>query len=107
MVDLQPSLCTSNQQFWLKWNNAGFKKGHSAVNHLAYMINHIQQGRDKGMNSMMIFLDIKSAFDRVWHKGHISKLAGFGIDGVLLDWFTSYLSNRKQHVNVNGIYSNF
>ena len=44
----------------------------------------------------MVFCDISKAFDRVWHKGLLFKLAQNGIQGKLLEWFTSYLQNRQQ-----------
>ena len=42
----------------------------------------------------VIFLDIAKAFDRVWHRGMLHKLQTAGIDGNLLLWFESYLSDR-------------
>ena len=53
------------------------------------------------------FLDISAAFDKVWHKGLISKLSQIGIDGYCLDFFQSYISNRKQCVIVDGEKSSF
>ena len=49
-----------------------------------------------------IFLDVKSAFDKVWHKGLIAKLNQININGKLLDLFSSYLYNRQQIVVVDG-----
>ena len=49
-----------------------------------------------------IFLDIANAFDRVWYKGILQKLQKAGIDGNLLLWFESYLSDRWQRVVING-----
>ena len=48
------------------------------------------------------FLDISAAFDKVWHNGLIAKLSQIGVDGLLLDLFKSYLSDRKQCVIVDG-----
>ena len=42
------------------------------------------------------------AFDRVWHKGLLYKRKHNGIDDTLLQWLTSYLSNRKQRVAIPG-----
>ena len=39
------------------------------------------------------------------HNILISKLSKLGIKGSALDWFSSYLSNRKQTVDINGSYS--
>ena len=49
-----------------------------------------------------IFLNVKSAFDKVWHKGLIAKLNQININGKLLDLFSSYLYNRQQIVVVDG-----
>ncbi|PJE78268.1 hypothetical protein CI610_02801 [invertebrate metagenome] len=54
----------------------------------------------------MIFCDISKAFDRVWHRGLLSKLKSFGITGNLFLWFSNYLRNRCQSVVINGKQSN-
>ena len=46
----------------------------------------------------MVFLDVSKAFDKVWRNGLIFKLKRFGITGILLSWFFSYLKNRIQRV---------
>ena len=51
-------------------------------------------------------LDVKAAFDKVWHSGLIAKLEQIGIEGKLKDLFVSYLANRKQIVVVDGVKSN-
>ena len=48
-----------------------------------------------------MFCDISKAFDRVWHRGLFHKLSSLGISGHLLNWFKSYLSDRKQRVVVS------
>ena len=52
-----------------------------------------------------VFLDISAAFDKVWHKGLLAKLKQIGVTGKLLNLLESYLSNRKQRVVIDGIYS--
>ena len=49
-----------------------------------------------------IYTDLQKAFDTVNHSVLINKLEHYGIRLVGLDWFSSYLSNRKQNVSVNG-----
>ena len=50
-------------------------------------------------------MDISKAFDKVWHDGLVFNLQCNGISGSLLDFFNSYLSNRRQRVFLNGIES--
>ena len=57
---------------------------------------------DKGDITHGIFLDVKAAFDKVWHKGLIAKLEQINIHGKLLDLFSSNLSDRQQITLVDG-----
>ena len=50
----------------------------------------------------MVFFDISKAFDRVWHRGRLHKLAGIGCSVSFLDWLLSNLSDRQQRVVLNG-----
>ena len=53
----------------------------------------------------MVFLDAAKAFDKVWHVGLLFKLKQLGIEDALLSWLSSYLTNRKQRVVINGAHS--
>ena len=56
----------------------------------------------------ILYLDFQKAFDKVPHKRLISKLCqAYGIDGNLLSWIKSFLSNRRQRVCVRGSFSDW
>ena len=57
---------------------------------------------DKGLYTGVIFIDLKKAFDTVDHDILVEKLCHYGVAGKELDWFKSYMSNRKQCCKVNG-----
>ena len=46
---------------------------------------------------MGIYLDLQKAFDTVNHTILLQKLAIYEIRGTVLQWFDSYLTNRKQY----------
>ena len=47
-------------------------------------------------------LDISKAFDRVWHAGLLHKLKSYGISGQIFGLISSFLSNRRFRVVVDG-----
>ena len=47
-----------------------------------------------------IFLDLKKAFDCVDHDVLIRKLSYYGINGLELNWFISYLTDRLQKIRL-------
>lgn len=57
---------------------------------------------DSGTEIRVVFCDISKAFDRVWHRGLLHKLSSIGCSDEILQWFSSYLSGRKQRVVING-----
>ena len=83
-------------------NNSGFKPGDSCINQLLSITVEIYNSFDEGLEVKNFFLGISKAFDKVWHKGLLFKLSQNGISGNLLDLLSSFLSDRKQRVLLNG-----
>ncbi len=68
--------------------------------------NDILCALDNGNCVILIMLDLSAAFDTVDHKILLSRLSSrFGIRGKALSWMESYLTDRLQRVNVDGVKS--
>ena len=58
---------------------------------------------DNGEINCVVFLDVRKAFDSINHEILIDKMRNlFGIIGIQLKWFESYLNNRVQQCMING-----
>ena len=77
---------------------SGFIPGDSTINQLTFLYNTFCQALDSGKEVRAVFCDISKAFDRVWHSGLLYKLQAACVTGDVLNWFKSYLSDRKQRV---------
>ena len=62
----------------------------------------IKESVDNHKYGCGIFIDLRKAFDTVNRNILLTKLEHYGIRGIALRWFESYLSNRKQYVFLNG-----
>jgi len=61
----------------------------------------------KGEKVLGIYMDLTNAFDSVCHKTLLKKLQDFGIKGINLKWFQSYLSGREQFVEITSNKNNY
>ena len=83
-------------------NQFGFCKNNSTSFALLQITEKIKGTIDNKKYDCGIFIDLSKAFDTVDHEILLRKMEHYGIRGVSLDWFNSYLSNRKQYVYLNG-----
>ncbi len=84
---------------------SGFKSLHSTESALLKVFNDVLTSTDSGNTMALVLLDLSSAFDFVDHGILLSRLDHcIGIRGTVLDWFRSFLSNRRFSVSI-GQYS--
>lgn len=83
----------------------GFRSKHSTDLALCHCVEKIYEALDSGKFGCAIFIDLQKAFDTVDHDILISKLNFYGIRGISLDWFRSFLSDRTQFVSISGFRS--
>ena len=81
---------------------SGFVRGDSTTYQLIHTYHQFCQAVDSGKEVRAVFCDVSKAFDRVWHRGLLHKLAGIGCSEFIIKWFSSYLSDRRQRVMLNG-----
>ena len=83
-------------------NQVGFRKNNSTTSALIEITEKIKETIDNKKYGCGIFMDLCKAFDTVNHDILLKKLEHYGIRGNALEWFRSYLTNRKQYVSLNG-----
>jgi len=72
---------------------------------LMQITDEISNSMDMNKITIGVFLDLAKAFDTVDHGILLAKLNHYGIRGVPLKWFQSYLANRQQYVVMDGVSS--
>ena len=83
-------------------NQYGFRKNHSTAYALIQLYDTLSDAIDLGKVTSGLFIDLSKAFDTVNHDILLAKLEFYGLRGVALQWFKSYLSCRSQFVQYNG-----
>ena len=73
----------------------GFRPMKSTIDALIILEHAIQKSFRTEKITLVVFLDLKAAFDRASPKAIIFKLAKIGLTGDLLKWLNQYLENRK------------
>lgn len=84
----------------------GFLKGKSTNSAIISLLEHIAEEIDKHHFIVGLFLDYSKAFDCLGHKLVSKKLSLLGVNGVENEWFSSYLEDRQQVVEIQNTIRN-
>lgn len=96
---LEQSDIIPNSQF-------GFRSQHSTAHQLMRVVKQIRTGFRTTRSSGMVLLDLKCAFDSVWHDGLVFKMKRANFPIYLIKITQSFLANRTFRVKVNNSFSN-
>ena len=80
----------------------GFRSSRSTVDLLAVVSDRIARSFNRSGATGAVALDISKGFDRVWHAGLLHKLKSYGISGQIFGLISSFLSNRRLQVVLDG-----
>ena len=72
---------------------------------MSLILDRAAQALNNKKHVLVIFCDLKKAFDTCDKNILLKKLSNMGIQGLELMWFESYLSSRGQFVSIEGVLS--
>jgi hypothetical protein len=83
----------------------GFRPNHSTYHPMMDILVKAANALNKKKHMLIIFCDLKKAFDTCDVDVLLGKLRKLGVSNTELSWFKRYLSNRYQFVSIDGHYS--
>ena len=87
-------------------HQSGFRKAKSTDDHLFRLSQSIMESFNRGEHVVAAFLDIKKAFDNVWHNGLRFKIFQLDLPTKMTHWLSDFLVGRLIQVNINNSLSN-
>ena len=84
---------------------SGFRPNHSCETALLQMINKFLEAINNSQIIGMVMVDFRKAFDLVDQTLLLKKLRHYKLSDKTINWFSSYLLDRKQKVVINNIES--
>ena len=80
----------------------GFRSSRSTADLLTVVSGRIARAFNRSGATRAVALDISKAFNRVWHASLLHKLKSYGISGQIFGLISSFLSNRRLRVVLDG-----
>ena len=82
-------------------SQSAYRPGHSTETALLKVVNDLLLSLNKGNISVLALLDFSSAFDTIDHTILVHRLhTDFGFTDTVLQWFSSYLTDRTHYVSL-------
>ena len=92
--------CFLDQNEILYNNQYGFRYNHSATHTLNDISEKIVNALDSEYYACGAFIDLEKAFDTVDHTILLDKIKYYGVRGITINWFKSFLQDRYQYTNI-------
>ena len=97
-----------NNSNLLPTHQSAYRRHHSTETAVTKVYSDILGAADDGKLSFLILLDPSAAFDSVDHSILLKLLEStYGFDGLRLEWFKNYLSDRSFNLRCSGTKSDF
>ena len=97
-----------NNSNLLSTHQSAYRCHHSAETAVTKVYSDILGAADDGKLSLLLLLDLSAAFDLVDHSILLKRLEStYGFDGLTLELFKNYLSDRSFNVRCSGTKSDF
>jgi hypothetical protein len=90
-----------NNNNLISLNQFGFRAKHSTIHPMFSLVNSAAKALNNKKFFLVLFCDLRKAFDTCDISILLKKLSKLGILGSELAWFQSYLTDRKQFVSIN------
>lgn len=83
----------------------GFRREHNTIHPLVRIRNIVKSNFDQQKSTGMVLLDIKAAFDSVWHDGLIFKLIQLNFPPYIIKIVQNFLKSRSFRVHIGSTHS--
>lgn len=95
-----------NKNNLFEQHQSAYRKCHNTETALVKISNDLLLSADDKDISILVLLDLSAAFDTIDHCILLNRLRDyFGLDGTVLNWLKSYLTERTQCVKISIIFS--
>ena len=93
------------ENYLLRENQSGFRPNRSTQDVLLKTIDDWKLALDDNKIVASVLINLSKAFDTIDHDLLFQKLHAYGVRSSELNWFSNYLSGRKQRVVIDGVAS--